>query len=321
MAQTKKTSAPKASDDSEKKIGRILREAREREGIDYAQLSERTRLRPHILESLEKEEWQTLSAPVFVKGFLRSYASALHLDAETLITLYDEQNPSGAVPPHLLSPLSDSPRRTPLFFLILLVLAASVFLALHYFSAREAKKQATHVELNTTPTGDESPARMQKDQKEVTEKSPSVPHKGINEEPQQITKKQNIVRQDEQALPPPAAEQEQMQPPAVEAPESSGQGTTKLTQESPQTMPTVLKPPPQLLVLKAEVRETTWVKMILDQGTAKEYIFQPGSHPEWKAKNGFEIFIGNAAGIALEFNGKKMDNLGGHGKVIHLTFP
>ncbi len=321
MAQTKKASAPKAGDDSEKKIGATLREAREREGLDFAQLSEKTRLRSHILESLEKEEWQTFSAPVFVKGFLRSYASALHLDAETLITLYDEQNPSEASPPHLLSPLSDSRRRTPIFFLILLLLAASVFLALHYFYLREAKKQTTPVALNPTPAGDESPARMQQDQKEITEKSPAVPHEGVNTELDKITEKQTVAREDEQALPPPAADQEQRQPSVVEAPESSGQETTKLAQKSPQTMSTVLNPPPRPLVLKAEVRETTWVKMILDQGTAKEYIFQPGSHPEWKAQNGFEIFIGNAAGIALEFNGKKMDNLGGHGKVIHLKLP
>jgi cytoskeleton protein RodZ len=320
MTQTTKSSAPNPNDDSGKKIGDILREAREREGLDFAHLSEKTRLRPHILKSLEKEAWHTFSAPVFVKGFLRSYASALHLDAETLITLYDEQNSSEATPPNLLSPLSDSRRRTPFFFLIMLLLAASVFLALQYFSVREAKKQATPVELNTTPTGNESPAQMQKDQKKETEKSPMVLEKSVDTKPENFTKKETVALQDKQTLPSSAPDQEQVQPPVVDT-ESSGRETAELVQESPQTRSTALTPPPQPLVLKAEVREKTWVKVILDQGTPKEYIFQPGSHPAWKAQNKFEIFIGNAAGIALEFNGKKMDNLGGHGKVIHLTFP
>ena len=75
------------------------------------------------------------------------------------------------------------------------------------------------------------------------------------------------------------------------------------------------------LVLSGIVQARTWVKITIDQQEPKEYIFQPGSRPQWKAKNGFTILIGNAAGIDLEFNGKKLENLGNTGQVISLNLP
>ena len=57
-----------------------------------------------------------------------------------------------------------------------------------------------------------------------------------------------------------------------------------------------------------------------DQGR-KEYMFRPGSHLQWKATKGFEILIGNAGGIDLEFSGTEIKNLGGHGKVVRLKPP
>jgi len=77
----------------------------------------------------------------------------------------------------------------------------------------------------------------------------------------------------------------------------------------------------KVLSLEAQVKETTWVKIIVDDAPPKQYIFRPGSRPEWKAHKGFEIVIGNAGGIALVFNGRKLDNLGQHGKVISLKLP
>ena len=54
----------------------------------------------------------------------------------------------------------------------------------------------------------------------------------------------------------------------------------------------------------------------MDQQDPKEYMFRPGSSPEWKAKEGFELLIGNACGIGFEFNGRKIDNLGERGQLF-----
>jgi len=75
------------------------------------------------------------------------------------------------------------------------------------------------------------------------------------------------------------------------------------------------------LLLKGHVTERTWVRISIDGLKPKEFTFSPSDKPEWKAKKGFELLIGNAGGIVLEFNGKKMDNLGKQGQVIRIKLP
>jgi len=67
--------------------------------------------------------------------------------------------------------------------------------------------------------------------------------------------------------------------------------------------------------------ERTWVRIYLDGEPVKEYLFNPGDRYEWVAKEGFEIKIGNAAGVELEYNEKMYKNLGRRGQVILLKFP
>ncbi len=75
------------------------------------------------------------------------------------------------------------------------------------------------------------------------------------------------------------------------------------------------------LILKANVREKTWVRIFVDDQDPKEYVFTPGSHPEWKAKEGLELLIGNAGGISFEFNGVQIENIGNPGQVVRLNLP
>ncbi len=319
MVPSKKAPQQDTGDTPEKSLGEILREAREHQGLDYAQLSEMTKLRPHVLESLEKEEWHTFSAPVFTKGFLRSYASALDLDVEAVLRMYDEKNPGVDSVPRPLSPLVASRRRTPAFFVLLVLLAAAVFFALHYVSKRETREplpvaEPRNTPLTRTPGQDETHGKGNAIRRAPAAKPETAPETA----PQETGGKKEVDIQEKQT---PATVQKEAPVPAVKTPEPLQEEVTKPSQEASEPVETRPAPPAKPLILKAEVRETTWVKIILDQGDPKEYIFQAGSRPQWKAREGFELFIGNAGGIALEFEGRKMDNLGGHGKVIHLKLP
>lgn len=319
MAQSKKVASHNTGDTPEKSVGQILREARERQGLDYAQLSEMTKLRPHILESLEKEEWHTFSAPVFIKGFLRSYARALDLDVAAVLTMYDEKNPKADSVPRPLSSLAASRRMTPLFFVFLVLLAVSVFLALHYVSKRKTREQLPVVEPRNTLL---TPAPEQNNHVKgnAVEREQSVTPETVPETAQKKSE-QKVQADILEKQSSPEAVQKEAPVPLGMTPQPLQEGTAESIKEAPEPVETKPAPPAKPLLLTAEVRETTWVKIILDQGDPKEYIFQAGSRPEWKAQEGFDLFIGNAGGITLEFNGKKMDNLGGHGKVIHLKLP
>lgn len=73
--------------------------------------------------------------------------------------------------------------------------------------------------------------------------------------------------------------------------------------------------------LKAYVRERTWMRVTIDGGQPREYIFSPGNEPEWEAGRKFDLLIGNAGGLVLELNGKKIGALGASGQVVRVRLP
>jgi cytoskeleton protein RodZ len=70
-------------------IGSSLRDARERQGLDFPELEERTKIRPKYLRALEDERFDILPAPTYVRGFLRSYAESLGLDGQPFVDEYN----------------------------------------------------------------------------------------------------------------------------------------------------------------------------------------------------------------------------------------
>jgi len=65
--------------------GRRLREAREAAGLSLADVGERLKMPVRVVESLEREDWSRLGAPVFVRGQLRSYSRLLGLTTEPIV--------------------------------------------------------------------------------------------------------------------------------------------------------------------------------------------------------------------------------------------
>ncbi|MCS7294862.1 MAG: helix-turn-helix domain-containing protein [Chloroflexota bacterium] len=66
-------------------IGETLRAARERRGLSLSEASRLTRIAPRFLVALEEDDYGALPAPVYARGFLRSYATLLGLDPEPLV--------------------------------------------------------------------------------------------------------------------------------------------------------------------------------------------------------------------------------------------
>lgn len=61
------------------KIGALLKDKREKEGIDVSQISEALFLRRSLVEALEAGDWDSLPHQVYVKGYLKEYASFLKI--------------------------------------------------------------------------------------------------------------------------------------------------------------------------------------------------------------------------------------------------
>jgi len=71
--------------------GAVLRKARENLGLTLAEVSQRTRIRPQQLESIEAENFDRLPERVFVRGFVMSYARELQLDPERVWASYGKR--------------------------------------------------------------------------------------------------------------------------------------------------------------------------------------------------------------------------------------
>jgi cytoskeleton protein RodZ len=80
-------------------IGNSLREARLRQGLDFPELEQGTKIRGKYLRALEDEQFDVLPAQTYVKGFLRSYAEYLGLDGQLYVDEYNSRFVAGEEEP------------------------------------------------------------------------------------------------------------------------------------------------------------------------------------------------------------------------------
>jgi cytoskeleton protein RodZ len=72
-------------------IGNSLREARLRQGLDFPEIEQATKIRGKYLRALEEEQFDVLPAQTYVKGFLRSYADYLGLDGQLYVDEFNSR--------------------------------------------------------------------------------------------------------------------------------------------------------------------------------------------------------------------------------------
>ena len=92
-------------------LGGILAEARQAKGVTLEQAASATRVRLHVLTALEEDRAAELPAPVYARGYLRTYASYLEIDPERLLEAYEASRTrqSGSLAIRPLSSLTASP--------------------------------------------------------------------------------------------------------------------------------------------------------------------------------------------------------------------
>ncbi|MEJ7796800.1 MAG: helix-turn-helix domain-containing protein [Nocardioides sp.] len=80
-------------------IGPDLTAARTRLGLTVDQLAERTRIRPHVIESIEVDDFTPCGGDFYARGHLRTLARILGLDVAPLLTTYDERYSDAPINP------------------------------------------------------------------------------------------------------------------------------------------------------------------------------------------------------------------------------
>ncbi len=97
--------------DLTQELGQQLVRAREQMNLSTAEVAKRLRMNVRQIEALEAERWHEFPGSAIVKGFLRSYAKLLNLEAEAVISTFAQANPEREVPVYVAPVVAPLPRQ------------------------------------------------------------------------------------------------------------------------------------------------------------------------------------------------------------------
>lgn len=264
-------------------LGEYIKKEREKKGITLEEAAKATRIGKTYLKAIEEGDF-SIQSPVFMKGFLRSYADFLGLDSTDILGRYkgiqEEREGKGKTEEYKLEPVRKSRKYTAVITLSLLaiIIVAVIFTTKEPDVAPPTVKPSQEAELeqqeaamvNTTTLG--------------TITSISIQEKLF----QPLT-----------TSPPPATEPSK---PAT---------LTVQTSERPKKKYT----------LTITVKELSWLRISVDEKNPVEVLMKSGETASWSADRRFIITTEKAAGIELTLNGKSLGSLGESGKVVTKTIP
>jgi len=278
-----------------------LRAKREALGLTLKDVFALTRVSVVNLEAIETGNFSALPVPLYAKNFIKTYARVLAVDSKPILDSYETyvsllKTPAPQVPenaPEKGQPIGEiSHRKTYIIAaVIIIVVAVAAVVVFHQYQQGA----------------------------EVTSGQPAAPaaapqtQANIEANPQEAPK--------EAGEPVAAAADNPAQPAMPAQQKSPAQLKSAAKQQAPaveKIKPVVVDAETESLVIKAV--EDTWLRITIDRNPPFEVLLKPGETIERKGVD-FEMDIGNAGGIKMQFKGKVIEGLGKSGQVIHLRLP
>jgi cytoskeleton protein RodZ len=287
-------------------FGEKLKQEREKRKITLDQISSSTKIGTRMLQALEDDKFSQLPGGIFNKGFVRAYARFVGIDEEQTVADYLQASGDAAPPPteiaaqvdqereaaeneRRIDSIADSPTQ-PLpwgwFAAILLVIA----LALSLWSHRRNERAKSPVHSSQTTATVPSPANT------------SSPAPGSADT---ASGEGRGVSQDS----------------PVSGAASTSAGNLASAVPNPHT--TALQnelPGPGEFVVGLEAREESWISITADGKTHSSELLPAGSERAIRGRKEVVVRLGNAGGVDLRFNGKKVSSGGDFGEVKTITF-
>jgi len=143
--------APKGRGAGGEGPGRRLREAREAQRLSRADAARQLHLDSRMVTALEEDDHDRLPAPIYVSGYLRSYARLLNLPEDEIVAAYDGGDEEPSLVPNI--DLKPQTRRTDMVVRLvtyLVVLVLLVLLGLWWFGVG-SQRRATLPSEATAP--------------------------------------------------------------------------------------------------------------------------------------------------------------------------
>jgi cytoskeleton protein RodZ len=296
-------------------FGAYLKDERESRKISLDEISRATKIRRAILEAIERDEGEVLLPEAVVKGFIRTYARHIGLDPKEVMATYAERQ-KGDEAPEKGRPLPGVKRRIPVKYVFAggICVLIIIIIPLLFFSKHGSRKGAHEAALATIPT--EQTTMVPAEDLQSSSSLPSVeepmplqtPPVGAEEvEEVQKEKVQNVQEVQEVSEVPEVTEVPEVS--AVEA----GEEVVAVQEEEPTPVHD------HTLVITAS--ERTWIQIQEGSSLPFDVILYPGDSFTRTSSQQLAVVIGNAGGVAVSFDGKRLDYSGKDGEVVRLTLP
>lgn len=281
-------------------LGQQLREARKARGLSIEAVAAGTRIRAAYIKALEEERFADLPAPVYVRGFLRNYATFLGLDAEDVIGALEQQQ-NGKFQPRrrparqVSAPVWRGPSPRAIVGAALLIIAvAFVAFVFRQYSEFTASRSTSVFAASPSATPATLPA--------TTIHIPTItPIPTLPPSPT-VVPAATPVRTAASSL-------------------AAGHATASLTVAP--TPPSTPKPTPTQaapLVLSLHVLSDCWLLVTVDGQVTFEGTLQTGATRAWDGAKFITVRYGNAGGVDATFNGKAEGVVGRPGQVVERTY-
>lgn len=337
--------------------GEYLRRERELRGVPIGKIYEATRVPMKYLAALEADEYDTMPHPTFIKGYIKTYCKALGLDETDAVLRFEvflreknekehpeeyrranqkKKREASSIQVHVPKGFKNNAAYA--------VGAAIVAVIVILYVAFGGKKEEPA--LSPEPVATEAPAQAPMDatvaaQAPVTQPSTAAaPQPAVVAQPVTTTAPQQAKREaivTTAPIQPVKAPEQPVQPVAPQkAPDSALQQLKAQAREAlkptvPQTAQAApvqaIQPVPAVQpiaenhTLSVTATDVAWVKIRIDSGEPFEVYLRPGESVSWKAKEMFSLIVGNAGGVDLSYDGRKMPPLGKAGEVVSLKLP
>lgn len=307
-----------------------LREAREQRGQTLDDVAEMTRIPRHYLEMLEGEgDSRLISDRLYLVHYVRQYAAHLQVEQpEQLAAQFIRENNrlQSAQRNRTTQKGRKSPRIVP--WLLLLVVLAGVGAAYVYepnlltriMSEKVEEPPVSRVDPPTTQPG-ATPIENTGTAEPVPDNTPNTAVTVLQPEANQITPSNPglvaMAPADGERAASSAADGATIAAPDRTVSATPGNSVPADAAGAPKSTtaaPVQAAADGQRLEIVA--KEKSWVRVIVDDRQPQDMMLEPGDSRAWSAEKQFVLTFGNAGGVDLSLNGKKLPALGRSGQVI-----
>jgi cytoskeletal protein RodZ len=306
-------------------LGAYLLAERERQEISRSEIASRTKISMDQLVNLESGTFTGL-APVYARGFLRSYAMAVNIDPAVIVSEYKRlSGPADKTDPRKplvtkYDPIDlDADEGVSFGTAFLVLLAAIAILAvLTAFNRTVHNLAAEYIPFLAhwpeAPTASAAPAQ-------------TAPPGNVAPDTARAQPAQPIPPAGEASGRPAAPGRETLSlaaPPSgpEPAPAASGGGAPPAP-SGPALLPASSpgpEPPAPGGTLRLKALRATWAQVSVDNGPVIHVYFKAGEERSFDSKDSITLAAGNGAAVEAEWNGASLGPLGPEGP-LELNFP